>query len=226
MTRADMEEAIGQFVAAARYGAEAGFDLLELHCAHGYLLSSFLSPLTNRRRDDHGGSIENRCRFPLATLRALRAAWPADRPLAVRLSAHDWAQGGNTPADAIAIARLFKAAGADLIDVSSGQTTPAARPVYGRMYQVPLADGIRNEAGIPTIAVGSITEPDQANTIIAAGRADLCALGRPHLADPAWTLRAAAQLGYGAQGWPPPYAKGKAQLEQLEARRANRNDNS
>jgi anthraniloyl-CoA monooxygenase len=192
---------------------ECGFDWLELHCAHGYLLSSFLCPLTNQRDDEYGGSLANRCRYPLEVFRALRALWPADKPMSVRISAHDWAPGGNTPDDAVVMARLFKEAGADLIDVSSGQTTRAARPIYGRMYQTPFADRIRNEVAIATMAVGAIYEPDHVNSIIAAGRADLCALARPHLADPYWTLHAAAQLGYRAMPWPPQYLNGKAQLE-------------
>ncbi|MBL8485596.1 MAG: bifunctional salicylyl-CoA 5-hydroxylase/oxidoreductase [Rhodocyclaceae bacterium] len=220
MNRADMEAVRDTFVAAARRGATAGFDLLELHCAHGYLLSSFLCPLTNRRDDDYGGTLENRCRYPLEVFRALRAAWPADRPMSVRISAHDWAPGGNTPDDAVAMARLFREAGADLIDVSSGQTTREARPVYGRMYQTPFADRIRNEVGIATMAVGNIFEADHVNTIIAAGRADLCAIARPHLADPAWTLHAAAQQGFGDMHWPPQYLTGKAQLERNLARAA------
>ncbi|HQW20591.1 MAG TPA: bifunctional salicylyl-CoA 5-hydroxylase/oxidoreductase, partial [Rhodocyclaceae bacterium] len=190
----------------------------ELHCAHGYLLSGFLCPLTNRRNDDYGGSLENRLRYPLEVCRAVRAAWPAQHPLSVRISAHDWAPGGNTPDDAILMAKLFKAAGADLIDVSSGQTTPDAQPVYGRMYQTPFADRIRNEAGIATIAVGNIFEADHVNSIIAAGRADLCALARPHLADPAWTLHAAAQQGYREMPWPRQYLGGKEQLERNLAR--------
>ncbi len=213
MTREDMDRVRDQFVAAARRAAAAGFDMLELHCAHGYLLSSFLSPLTNRRDDEYGGSLENRCRFPLEVLRAIRSAWPEARPIAVRISAHDWAPGGNTDDDAVIIGRLLRDAGADAIDVSSGQTTRAAQPVYGRMYQTPFADRIRNEAGIPAIAVGNITEPDQVNAIIAAGRADLCALARPHLADPAWTLRAAVQTGYAQADWPKPYLAAKEQFE-------------
>jgi anthraniloyl-CoA monooxygenase len=213
MTREDMQRVRDQFVAAARRGADAGFDLLELHCAHGYLLASFLSPLTNRRQDEYGGSIENRCRFPLEVLRAVRAAWPGQRPLGVRISAHDWAAGGNTDDDAVVIARAFARAGADLIDVSSGNTTPASQPRYGRMYQTPFSDRIRNELGVATMTVGNITEPDEVNTIIAAGRADLCALGRPHLADPAWTLRAAAALGYRGIDWPVPYRAARSQFE-------------
>jgi anthraniloyl-CoA monooxygenase len=220
MSRVDMDRVQADFVRAARWASECGFDWLELHCAHGYLLSAFICPLTNRRDDAYGGSLENRCRFPLEVLRAMRAVWPEDKPLSVRISAHDWAPGGNTPDDAVVIARLFKAAGADLIDVSSGQTTREARPVYGRMYQTPFADRIRNEVGIATIAVGAIFEPDHVNSIIAAGRADLCALARPHLADPYWTLHAAAQLGYADLPWPAPYLTGKAQLERNLARAA------
>jgi len=220
MTRADMDNVREQFVHAAKAGAQCGFDILELHCAHGYLLSSFICPLTNRRTDEYGGSLENRLRYPLEVFRAVRAVWPKDKPMSVRISAHDWAPGGNTPDDAVEIARMFKAAGADLIDVSSGQTTRLARPVYGRMYQAPFSDRIRNEVGIGTIAVGNIFEPDHVNSIVAAGRADLCAIARPHLADPAWTLHAAAQLGYADVDWPEQYLTGKAQLERNLARAA------
>ncbi len=220
MDRADMDRVKADFVRAAAWAAECGFDWLELHCAHGYLLSAFISPLTNHRDDEYGGSIENRCRYPLEVFRAIRAVFPADKPMSVRISAHDWAEGGNTSDDAVIIAHLFKEAGADLIDVSSGQTTRMARPVYGRMYQTPFADRIRNEVGIATMAVGAIFEPDHVNSIIAAGRADLCALARPHLADPYWTLHAAAQLGYTDQWWSKPYLAGKAQLERNLARAA------
>jgi anthraniloyl-CoA monooxygenase len=212
MTRADMERVKDAFVAATRRAAAAGFDWLELHCAHGYLLSAFITPLTNQRTDDYGGSLENRCRYPLEVFAAMRAAWPEHLPMSVRISAHDWAPGGHTADDAIAVARLFKAAGCDCIDVSSGQTTRAAKPVYGRMYQTPFADRIRNEVGIRTIAVGAITEGDQANSIIAAGRADLCAVARPHLADPAWTLHEAAKLQSRAVDWPRQYLSGRDQL--------------
>ncbi len=221
MTRADMDVVCGQFVDAARGALECGFDWLELHCAHGYLLSSFLSPLTNVRGDEYGGSIANRCRFPLEVFRAIRAVWPAEKPMSVRISAHDWApegEHGNTPDDAVEIARLFKAAGCDMIDVSSGQTTRLARPVYGRMYQTPFADRIRQEVGIGTIAVGAIFEADHVNSIIASGRADLCALGRPHLADPFWTLHAAAAQGYRGVEWPVQYLQGRNQLERNLAR--------
>ncbi len=212
MTRADMDKVTAEFVQSTRYATDAGFDWLELHCAHGYLLSSFITPLTNMRTDEYGGSLENRCRYPLEVFKAMRAAWPAHLPMSVRISAHDWAPGGNTDDDAVEIARLFKAAGCDVIDVSSGQTTRAAKPIYGRMYQTPFADRIRNEVGIQTMAVGAISESDQVNSIIAAGRADLCAIARPHLADPAWTLHEAAKLQSRHVSWPLPYLSGRDQL--------------
>jgi anthraniloyl-CoA monooxygenase len=210
---ADLERVEADFVRATLAADQAGFDWLELHCAHGYLLSSFISPLTNRRTDQYGGSLENRCRYPLRVFRAMRAAWPAAKPMSVRISAHDWVEGGITPTDAVEIARLFKEAGADMIDCSSGQVSKQEKPVFGRMYQTPFADRVRNEAGIPTIAVGAIFEADHANSIIAAGRADLCAVGRPHLANPAWTLTEAAKIGFSAIAWPKQYLAGKAQLE-------------
>jgi anthraniloyl-CoA monooxygenase len=213
MTRADMELVLAQFVAAAQAAADVGVDWLELHCAHGYLLSSFLSPLTNHRSDAYGGSLENRLRYPLEVFAAVRAAWPQDKPMSVRISAHDWVEGGITPADAVEIAKAFKAAGADMIDCSSGQVSKKEKPVYGRMFQTPFADRIRQEAGIPTIAVGAISEADHVNSIIAAGRADLCAVARPHLANPAWTLTEAAKIGYTAQAWPKQYRSGKPQME-------------
>ena len=212
MSRADMDRVTAEFVQSTHYAVAAGFDWLELHCAHGYLLSSFITPLTNVRTDEYGGNLENRCRYPLEVFKALRAAWPAHLPMSVRISAHDWAPGGNTDDDAVAIARLFKAAGCDVIDVSSGQTTRAARPVYGRMYQTPFADRIRNEVGIQTMAVGAISESDQVNSIIAAGRADLCAIARPHLADPAWTLHEAAKMQSRHVVWPKPYESGRDQM--------------
>ena len=212
MTRSDMKRLKDQFAQSTRRAVDAGFDWLELHCAHGYLLSSFITPLTNQRSDDYGGSLENRCRYPLEVFSAMREVWPAHLPMSVRISAHDWAPGGNTADDAVEIARLFKAAGCDVIDVSSGQTTRAARPVYGRMYQTPFADRIRNEVGIQTMAVGAISEADQVNSIIAAGRADLCAVARPHLADPAWTLHEAARLQSRQLEWPLPYLSGRDQL--------------
>lgn len=213
MTRADMDMVLAQFVAAAQAAADVGADWLELHCAHGYLLSSFISPLTNHRKDAYGGSLENRLRYPLEVFAAVRAAWPQDKPMSVRISAHDWVEGGITPADAVEIAKAFKAAGADMIDCSSGQVSKQEKPVYGRMFQTPFADSIRQEAGIPTIAVGAISEADHVNSIIAAGRADLCAVARPHLANPAWTLTEAAKIGYTAQAWPKQYRSGKPQME-------------
>ena len=213
MTRADMDRVVAEFAAAARRGAEAGFDILELHCAHGYLLSSFLSPLTNQRTDAYGGSVEARAKFPLEVFAAVRQAWPQERPLSVRLSCHDWAPGGNTADEAVAMARLFKDAGADIIDCSSGQVVADQKPVYGRMYQTPFADRIRNEVGIATVAVGAISEADHVNMVIAAGRADLCAVARPHLADPAWTLHEAAKVGHTGLAWPVAYQSGRSQYE-------------
>jgi anthraniloyl-CoA monooxygenase len=213
MTREDMDRVRDDFVATTRRAAQAGFDWLELHCAHGYLLSSFISPLTNRRTDAYGGSLENRLRYPLEVFDAVRAAWPAHLPMSVRISAHDWVEGGITPTDAVAIARAFKAHGVDLVDCSSGQVSAAQKPTYGRMYQTPFADRIRNEAGIATIAVGAISEADHVNSIISAGRADLCAVARPHLANPAWTLTEAARIGYAGLAWPKQYVSGKSQME-------------
>jgi anthraniloyl-CoA monooxygenase len=213
MTREDMDRITADFAAAAGRGAAAGFDILELHCAHGYLLSGFLSPLTNRRTDAYGGGVPGRARYPLEVFEAVRAAWPQDRPISVRLSCHDWFPGGNTADEAVAIARAFKDAGADIVDCSSGQVWPGQRPQYGRMYQAPFADRIRNEVGIPTVAVGAISEADHVNMVIAAGRADLCAVARPHLADPAWTLHEAAKIGYDGLAWPPQYLSGRRQYE-------------
>jgi anthraniloyl-CoA monooxygenase len=214
MTREDMDMVCDQYAAAAARAEEAGFDMLELHFAHGYLLSSFITPLTNRRTDEFGGSLGNRMKFPLAVFNAVREAWPSNRPISVRLSAHDWVdEEGITPDDAVTIACMLKSAGCDIIDVSAGQTSTRARPVYGRMFQTPFADRIRNEIGIPTMAVGNIFEADHVNSILAAGRADLCCLARPHLSDPNWTLRAAAQQGYRGVDWPLPYLSGRDQLE-------------
>ncbi len=218
MTREDMERVREEFVRATRWAVECGFDWLEVHCAHGYLLSAFISPLTNLRKDEYGGSLENRMRFPVEVVRAVRAAWPDHRPLSVRISAHDWAPGGITPDDAVEIARMFKEVGVDLIDVSSGQTTRLAQPAYGRLYQTPFADRIRHEVGIATMAVGSIYEADHVNSIVAAGRADLCALARPHLANPHWTLMEAARLGFAEVWWPKQYLDGKEQLDRIMAR--------
>ncbi|MCA1389306.1 bifunctional salicylyl-CoA 5-hydroxylase/oxidoreductase [Bradyrhizobium sp. IC3123] len=220
MNRSDMDRVRDDFVAATRRAADAGVDWLELHCAHGYLLSSFLSPLTNRRTDEYGGNHENRARFPLEVFRAMRATWPSDRPMSVRLSCHDWTEGGNTPADAAIFAAMFKEAGADVIDCSSGQVWKEERPIYGRLFQTPFADLIRNEVGIETIAVGAISEADHANSILAAGRADLCAIARPHLADPAWTLHEAARIGITAVNWPKQYLSAKGQYETNLARAA------
>src|SRR3954469_1085016 len=208
MTRADMDAVLADFVAAARRAAAAGFDLLEVHMAHGYLLSSFLSPLTNVRTDEYGGSLENRARFPLEVFAACRAVWPDERPMSVRISAHDWSDGGFTDDDAVAFARMLRDAGCDIVDVSSGQVWPEQQPAYGRSFQTPFADRIRHEAGIPAIAVGAISSHDDVNTIVLAGRADLCAPARPHLHDPQWTLHAAADQGYDVD-WIPQYRSGK-----------------
>jgi anthraniloyl-CoA monooxygenase len=212
MDRADMDRVKAEFVAAAQRGIACGFDMLELHCAHGYLLASFLSPLTNHRTDEYGGPVENRLRFPLEVFRAMREAWPDEKPMSVRISAADWADGGISDADTLAIARAFHSAGADLIDVSTGQTVHDAEPVYGRMFQLPWADMLRNEAGVAVMCVGSITTADQVNTIIAAGRADLVALARPHLTDPSFTLHAAAEYGVRNVNTPVQYGPGKDAL--------------
>jgi anthraniloyl-CoA monooxygenase len=220
MQAQQMEAVKNDFVRAATLGAAAGFDMLELHMAHGYLLASFLSPLTNVRDDEYGGSVQNRLKFPLEVLRAVRGAWPAEKPLSVRISACDWAEGGLGEEDVVAIAKALVSAGADILDISSGQTVASQRPVYGRMWQTPLADMVRNLAGVPTIAVGNIFEADHVNSIIAAGRADLCAIARPHLAHPSWTLAEAAAQGYTDQWWPEPYRSAKLQLERAAERAA------
>jgi len=209
---AEMAAIKDEFVAATQAAQRSGFDLIELHCAHGYLLSSFISPITNRRTDGYGGTLEGRLRFPLEVFAAMRAAWPPDKPMTVRISATDWHDGGITGSDAVEIARAFAAAGADAIDTSTGQVTPDEKPAFGRSYQTPFADAIRNQAGIATIAVGVISSADDVNSIILAGRADLCALGRAHLYDPNWTLHAAAELGYlgPAAAWPDPWRAGSA----------------
>ena len=219
MDRADMDRVRDQFVAAARMADRAGFDMIELHWAHGYLLSSFITPLTNRRTDEYGGSLENRMRYPLEIFHAVRAVWPAGKPISVRISANDWvANEGVQPQDAVEIARMLQRAGVDICDVSAGQTSARARPVYGRMFQTPFSDRIRNETGMATMAVGNIYEPDHVNSILMAGRADLVCLARPHLADPYWTLRAAAALGDTGERWPLPYHPGRDQLYRLAAR--------
>ncbi len=216
--RAQMLQIKQDFLDAAQRGDQAGFDWLELHCAHGYLLSSFISPLTNFRKDEYGGSLENRLRYPLEVFRALRAQWPQNKPMSVRISAHDWVEGGITPDDAIVIAKAFKAEGVDFVDCSSGQVDKREKPVFGRMFQTPFSDRIRNEAGVRTIAVGAITEADHVNSIIAAGRADLCAIARPHLANPSWSLNEAARIGYKEMSWPKQYISAKRQAETLYER--------
>lgn len=220
MTRVDMDRVVAEFVSATKRAAEVGFDILELQVAHGYLLSSFLSPLTNVREDEYGGTHQNRARFPLEVFHAIRAVWPEDRPISVRLSTHDWHDGGNTPEDAAIFAKMFSEAGADLIDCSSGEVVKEQKPVYGRLFQTPFADKIRNEVGIATIAVGAISEADHANSIIAAGRADLCAVARPHLADPYFVIHEAAKIGYRAQPWPKQYLSARLQYEGNLARAA------
>jgi anthraniloyl-CoA monooxygenase len=219
MDRADMDRVRDEFVASAKMADRCGFDMLELHMAHGYLLSAFISPLTNRRTDEYGGSLENRMRWPLEVFHAVRAVWPADKPISVRISANDWVgDEGVTPAEAVEIARMLQAAGVDICDVSAGQTSTRAKPVYGRMFQTPFSDRIRNETGMATIAVGNIYEPDHVNSILMAGRADLVALARPHLTDPYWTLHAAARLGDRGVAWPSPYWPGRNQLYRLAER--------
>jgi anthraniloyl-CoA monooxygenase len=204
MTRADMDAVVAEYVRATEYAEEAGFDLLEVHMAHGYLLASFISPLTNERTDEHGGSVENRMRFPLEVFDACRAAWPDHKPMSVRVSAVDWAPGGMRPEDTVEVTRLLAAHGCDAIDVSAGQTVPFQEPKYGRLFQTPFADRIRHEVGIATMAVGNVSSWMDVNTIIAAGRADLALLARAHLFDPYWTRHAAAMQGWSLP-WPPQY---------------------
>jgi len=212
ITRAEMIRVTDAFVASACRAERAGFDMLELHCAHGYLLASFISPLTNRRTDEYGGSLENRLRFPLEVFDVLRSVWPAHKPMSVRISATDWAEGGITGEDSVEVARAFAEHGVDLVDVSTGQTVRDARPVFGRMFQTPFSDQIRNEAQVATMCVGNITTADQVNTILAAGRADLVALGRPHLVDPFLVMRAAAWYGAAGIYCPPQYLPGRDQI--------------
>jgi anthraniloyl-CoA monooxygenase len=212
MTRADMDKTLADYVQAVKRAERAGFDMIELHAAHGYLIASFISPITNKRTDEYGGSLENRLRFPLDVFRAMRKAWPQQKPMSVRISATDWIDGGVTGDEAVDIARAFKDAGCDLIDVSTGQTDPESAPIYGRMYQTPFSDQIRNEAGIATMAVGAITTADQVSTIVAAARADLVALARPHLMDPFFTMRSAAWYGASDIHCPPQYLSGRDQL--------------
>ncbi len=221
MDRADMDKVLLQFVQATEMAKRAGFDMIELHAAHGYLISSFISPKSNVRTDEYGGSLENRMRYPLEVFAAMRAEWPGSKPASVRISANDWVGAdGVTPPEAVEIAQMFAAAGADVIDVSAGQTSPEAQPVYGRMFQTPFSDRIRNEAGLATMAVGNITEPDQVNGVLLAGRADLVCLARPHLADPCWTLHAAIKAGDTGTEWPLPYLPGRDQARRLQARAA------
>jgi anthraniloyl-CoA monooxygenase len=220
MTRADMDRVRDEFIRAAERAEICGFDMIEMHFAHGYLMSSFLTPLKNQRMDEYGGSLENRLRFPLEVFSAVREVWPEHKPMSVRISATDWVDGGLVGDDAVQIARAFADAGVDIMDVSAGQTSEDASPVYGRMFQTPLSDQVRQEAGVATMAVGNIYETDHVNSIIAAGRADLCCLARPHLADPYWTLHAAAQLGYKGEGWPVQYIAGRDQYARNLARAA------
>jgi anthraniloyl-CoA monooxygenase len=221
MDAADMARVREQFVASAEMAARCGFDMLEIHAAHGYLLSSFITPLTNKRTDRYGGSLENRMRYPLEIFQAVRAVWPAHKPISMRISANDWVgEDGVTPGESVEIARLLQAAGVDICDVSAGQTSLQARPVYGRMFQTPFSDRIRNEAGMATMAVGNIYEPDHVNSILLAGRADLVCLARPHLADPYWTLHAAVQMGDRDVKWPDPYLPGRDQIYRLSERTA------
>ncbi len=216
MERRDMDKVLLQFVQSTEMAARAGFDMIELHAAHGYLISAFISPQSNTRRDDYGGVLENRMRYPLEVFAAMRAEWPGSKPMSVRISANDWVgEEGVTPSEAVEIARMFAMAGADIIDVSAGQTSEQAQPVYGRMFQTPFSDRIRNEAGLATMAVGNITETDHVNSILLAGRADLVALARPHLADPYWTLHAGIQLGDTGTEWPLPYLAGRDQARRL-----------
>lgn len=217
MTIEQMDQVVADHVAATKRALDAGFDLVEVHAAHGYLLASFLSPITNKRSDEFGGSIENRLRFPMRVVEAVRSAWPADRPVFARISATDWIEGGNTEVEALEIARGLHQAGADLIDVSAGQTDPASEPEYGRLYQVPFAERIRLEAGIPTMTVGGVASVDDVNTILVAGRADLCALARPHLIDPYWTMNAALDQGYDGLEWPRQYLTGKSARRREQA---------
>jgi len=220
MTREDMDLVRDEFVSAAKRAEACGFDMVEMHFAHGYLMSSFLSPLTNERTDEYGGSLENRLRFPLEVFNAVREVWPQSKPMSVRISATDWVAGALDGDDAVEIGRTFATAGVDIMDISAGGTSTRARPVYGRMFQTPLSDQVRHEAGVATMAVGNIYETDHVNSIIAAGRADLCCLARPHLADPYWTLHAAAELGYKGQAWPVQYLSGRSQYERNLARAA------
>jgi anthraniloyl-CoA monooxygenase len=213
-----MQKTVEDFVRATRYADQAGFDMLEIHMAHGYLLASFISPLTNQRQDEYGGGIENRMRFPLEVFKACRVVFDQKKPMSVRISASDWAPGGLSGEDLMALCRMLKAAGCDLIDCSSGQTVPHQRPVYGRMYQAPFADWVRNEVGIATMTVGAVTSADQVNTLLASGKADLVALARAHLTNPYFTLQASAWYQHTDQYWPPQYLSGRDQAFRLAER--------
>jgi anthraniloyl-CoA monooxygenase len=210
-----MEEIAAQFIAAARNAARAGFDMIEVHLAHGYLLSSFISPATNRREDAYGGDIAARMTFPLRVVSEMRKAWPAGKPMSARISATDWVDDGLSEADMLAVATMLKDAGIDIINVSTGQVTKDEDPVYGRMYQAPFADQIRNEVGIPTIVAGNVTTADQANTLVAAGRTDIVAFGRAIMNEPHFVLTAAAHYGHKDQHWAPQYLSGKFMAEML-----------
>lgn len=219
MTPSDMNIVRDQFAVAAEMADRAGFDMIEIHEAHGYLLSSFITPITNNRVDQYGGSIENRMRFPLEVFEAVRHVWPSHKPISVRISANDWiGDGGVTSGDAVEIAQNLQGAGVDICDVSAGQTSIHARPIYGRMFQTPFSDQIRNETGMTNMAVGNIYEPDHVNSILMAGRADLVCLARPHLADPYWTLHAASALGDRNEAWPEPYLAGRDRMWRLADR--------
>jgi anthraniloyl-CoA monooxygenase len=225
MTRADMDKVVADFKKSTVYADQAGFDMLELHMAHGYLLASFISPLTNKRKDEYGGAIENRMRFPLEVFKACRTVWPERKPMSARISATDWAPGGLGGEDLMALTRMLKEAGCDMIDCSTGQTVPHQKPVYGRMYQAPFSDWVRNEVGIATMTVGAVTTPDQVNTLLASGKADLVALARPHLANPYFTLQASAWYQHMGQFWPPQYLSGRDQAYRNAAReRAEQTD--
>ncbi len=216
MTRADLEEVRDQFVAAAVRSRDLGFDLLELHMAHGYLLSSFISPLTNHRTDGYGGDLDGRLRYPCEVITAVREVWPDNLPLSARISATDWAEGGTSGDDAVAMARRFSEIGVDIMDVSTGQVVSHQEPRYGRLYQTPYADRIRLETGMPTMTVGSVSSVDDVNTVLVAGRADICLLARPHLVDPYWTLNATMDQGYTGHPWPPQYLSGATVRRRLQ----------
>ncbi len=218
LDRKGMDKVVADFVRSTKYADQAGFDMLEIHMAHGYLLASFISPLTNQRKDSYGGSIENRMRFPLEVWRACRETFDPQKPMSVRISATDWAPGGLSGEDLMALTRMLKDAGCDMIDCSTGQTVPQQKPVYGRMYQAPYSDWVRNEVGIATMTVGAVTTPDQVNTLLASGKADLVALARPHLANPYFTLQASAWYQHMGQYWPPQYLPGRDQAYRNAAR--------